>query len=196
MVCPFPTSGGRRASGQSEARVNAHAAEQRDEADEGRFGEGATVVTGSRHGVAGFESPGRSARPSQLIASVRWTNLRHREGTTLPPGNGNPSRQPPTADAPCEIFRQLSRQNRQLMRKSNNSPVHTAHQRLRAEHRLALQRGGWRVTCRPWELEIVMRSDRRRGRAPRSSARRVALSGPLVEPRVRIPTSRIRHSAV
>jgi len=31
------------------------------------------VVTGSRHGLAGFENLGRGARPSQLIASVRRT---------------------------------------------------------------------------------------------------------------------------
>ena len=29
------------------------------------------VVTGSRHGAAGFQDLGRGARPSQLIASVR-----------------------------------------------------------------------------------------------------------------------------
>ena len=50
------------------------AAEQRDEADEGRFGGGAGVVTGSRHGVVGFKDLGRGARPSQLIASVRQTS--------------------------------------------------------------------------------------------------------------------------
>jgi hypothetical protein len=31
------------------------------------------AVSRSRHGVAGFEDPGRGARPSQLIASVRRT---------------------------------------------------------------------------------------------------------------------------
>jgi len=54
-------------------REETGAAEQRDEADEGRFGGGATMVTGSRHGVAGFEDLGRGARPSQLIASVSPT---------------------------------------------------------------------------------------------------------------------------
>jgi len=52
------------------------AAEQRDEADEGRFGERARMVTGCHHGVAGFENRGRGARPSQLIASVRPTRAR------------------------------------------------------------------------------------------------------------------------
>ena len=34
------------------------------------------VVTGSRHGAAGFENLRRSARPSQLIATVRPTGVR------------------------------------------------------------------------------------------------------------------------
>ena len=33
---------------------------------------GRGVVTASRPGVAGFQDLGRGARPSQLIASVRW----------------------------------------------------------------------------------------------------------------------------
>jgi len=37
------------------------------------------VVTGSRHGDAGFEDLGKSARPSQLIASVRRTKGRELE---------------------------------------------------------------------------------------------------------------------
>jgi len=47
------------------------AAEQRDEADEGRAKPNGGMVTGSRHGVAVLKNLGRGARPSQLIASVR-----------------------------------------------------------------------------------------------------------------------------
>ena len=36
-----------------------------------------TGVHRSRHGVAGFKDQDRGARPSQLIASVRWTNRRN-----------------------------------------------------------------------------------------------------------------------
>ena len=49
------------------------ATEQRNEADEGGLEGRAKAVTGSRHGVAGFEDVGRGAHPSQLIASVRRT---------------------------------------------------------------------------------------------------------------------------
>jgi len=47
------------------------AAEQRDEADEGRLEAVRGIVTARRHGVAVSKQHGRVARPSQLIASVR-----------------------------------------------------------------------------------------------------------------------------
>ena len=65
----LPIAGLVARTGAGETRT----AQQRDEADEGRFGEGARVVTWGRHGSAGFEDLGRGARPSQLIASVRRT---------------------------------------------------------------------------------------------------------------------------
>ena len=49
------------------------AAEQRDEADEGRLEAGRGMVTASRHGVAVTKDHGGVVRPSQLIASVRRT---------------------------------------------------------------------------------------------------------------------------
>jgi len=51
------------------------AAEQRDEADEGRAEAGRGMVEVSCHGVAATKHHGAVVRPSQLIASVRWTNV-------------------------------------------------------------------------------------------------------------------------
>ena len=47
------------------------AAEQRDEADEGRLEAERSMVGGSCHGVAATKNHGGVVRPSQLIASVR-----------------------------------------------------------------------------------------------------------------------------
>ena len=49
------------------------AAEQRDEADEGRMEAGRGMVRASRHGVAATKDHGGVVRPSQLIASVLRT---------------------------------------------------------------------------------------------------------------------------
>jgi len=47
------------------------AAEQRDEADEGRLEAGRGMVGASYHGVAATKDHGAVVHPSQLIASVR-----------------------------------------------------------------------------------------------------------------------------
>ena len=52
------------------ARLGRPAAEQRDEADEGRMEAERGMVGGSRHSVVVSKHHGAGARPSQLIASV------------------------------------------------------------------------------------------------------------------------------
>ena len=54
--------------------ANQHAAEQRDEADEGRVEEKRSMVGVSCHGVAATKDHDGVVRPSQLIASVRRTS--------------------------------------------------------------------------------------------------------------------------
>jgi hypothetical protein len=87
---------------------------------------------------------------SQLIRSVGWTNSRDREAD-----DNSAKRQVQLGRAPAEdaraahgLFRQLSLQNQQLMRKHGNSPG-IGSSKLEAEHRLALQRGGSCVTSQP-----------------------------------------------
>ena len=55
------------------------AAEQRDEADEGRVEAERGMVRVRRHGVAATKDQGAVVRPSQLIASVRRTFRRMTE---------------------------------------------------------------------------------------------------------------------
>jgi len=67
----------------TESGQNRGAAEQRDEADEGRVEAERSMVSASCHGVAATKDGGGGARPSQLIASVLRTSRERRVTTGL-----------------------------------------------------------------------------------------------------------------
>ena len=64
------------------------AAEQRDEADEGRIEAERSMLGVSCHGVAATKDHRGVVRPSQLIASVRWATGQN----TRPPEERSPKR--------------------------------------------------------------------------------------------------------
>ena len=65
------------------------AAEQRDEADEGRVEAERSMVDGNCQGVAGTKHHGAGVRPSQLIASVLRTRVLERCGRRTPSAGGH-----------------------------------------------------------------------------------------------------------
>jgi len=65
--------------------LKSEAAQQRDEADEGRMVARGSMVTASRRGVAVTKHHGGVVRPSQLIASVlRAMDMRRRNRAATP----------------------------------------------------------------------------------------------------------------